>query len=350
MSLTPGHLGRTQRGGIVARLLITLFVIAAIGAGLAGYAGFEAKKRMSAAGPLAAPQLLWVQRGDTVSDIARRLSEEGAISAGDPKLDVALFKLAARLEVLAPHLKAGEYEIPAEASILEIVALLKEGKALLRFVTIPEGLTTAMIIKRIEAVELLEGKVTLLIKEGDLLPETYSYQRGETRDSLLLRMQKAHNEVLEELWVGRQADLPVKTPQEAVILASIVEKETGIAEERPRVAAVFVNRLRRGMRLQSDPTIIYGLTGGEPLGRGIRRSELRKETPYNTYVIRGLPPTPIANPGRDALAAVLNPLETKDLYFVADGTGGHVFAKSLAEHNRNVAQWRKIERTRNATN
>ena len=261
-----------------------------------------------------------------------------------------MFKLAARLEELAPALKAGEYELPPGASIMDIVRLLKEGKALLRFVTIPEGLTTAMIFRRLEAEELLTGEISFEVREGDLLPETYSFQRGDTRDSVLKRMKDAHDDVLAALWEGRHADLPIKTADEAVILASIVEKETGIADERPRVAAVFVNRLRRGMRLQSDPTIIYGLTGGEPLGRGIRRSELRKETPYNTYIIRGLPPTPIANPGRDALAAVLNPVETNELYFVADGTGGHAFATSLAEHNRNVAKWRQIERTRNAIN
>ncbi|MEM6650198.1 MAG: endolytic transglycosylase MltG, partial [Pseudomonadota bacterium] len=209
-----------------------------------------------------------------------------------------------------------------------------------------EGLTTRQIIARLKEAPMLVGEVTIELKEGDLLPETYSYQRGDNRDSIIERMKEAHDDVLAVLWETRAEGLPLDTPEEAVILASIVEKETGIAAERPRVAGVFINRLNKGMRLQSDPTIIYGLTGGEPLGRGIRLSELRKETPYNTYVIRGLPPTPIANPGRDALAAVLNPLETNDLYFVADGTGGHVFATNLAQHNRNVAKWRRIERER----
>jgi UPF0755 protein len=190
--------------------------------------------------------------------------------------------------------------------------------------------------------------VTLAPAEGSLLPETYSYSRGEARDEIITRMQAAHRAALDELWAGRAKDLPFATPEEAVILASIVEKETGLADERPRVAAVFVNRLRRGMRLQSDPTVIYGVSGGEPLGRGLRASELRGETPYNTYVIRGLPPTPIANPGKAALAAVLNPPQTDELYFVADGTGGHAFAKTLAEHSRNVARWRQIERAQTA--
>ena len=180
-----------------------------------------------------------------------------------------------------------------------------------------------------------------------MAPNTYFFQRGETRQELLDRMQEAQQAALAELWEGRADDLPLKTPEEALILASIVEKETGLPEERPQVAAVFINRLRKGMRLQSDPTIIYGVTFGKaPLGRGLRRSEIDRKTDWNTYQIDGLPPTPIANPGRDSIAAVLNPPETDFLYFVADGTGGHVFARTLAEHNRNVAQWRRIERER----
>ncbi|MEM9989465.1 MAG: endolytic transglycosylase MltG, partial [Pseudomonadota bacterium] len=272
--------------------------------------------------------------------VGSKLKDMGAVE--DPRL----FKIAARIDDLAPSLQAGEFEIPANASVNEIVRLLKESKPLLRFVTIPEGLTTRQIIARLKEAPMLVGEVTIELKEGDLLPETYSYQRGDNRDSIIERMKEAHDDVLAVLWETRAEGLPLDTPEEAVILASIVEKETGIAAERPRVAGVFINRLNKGMRLQSDPTILYGLTGGEPLGRGIRLSELRKETPYNTYVIRGLPPTPIANPGRDALAAVLNPLETNDLYFVADGTGGHVFATNLAQHNRNVAKWRRIERER----
>jgi UPF0755 protein len=194
----------------------------------------------------------------------------------------------------------------------------------------------------------LTGEVTDVPQEGSLLPETYIFNRGETRTALIKRMQDDHTRVLNELWAQRAANLPFSTKEEAVILASIVEKETGVASERPRVAAVFVNRLRKGMKLQSDPTIIYGLTKGVPLGRGIRQSELDKATPYNTYVIVGLPPTPIANPGKASLAAVMNPAQTEDLFFVADGTGGHVFAPTLAEHEKNVKNWREIEKQRAA--
>ena len=199
----------------------------------------------------------------------------------------------------------------------------------------------------VKADPVLVGEVSAVPEEGALLPETYLFERGTSRDEILARMAAAHDAVMEELWPARAENLPIKTEEEAVILASIVEKETGVAEERPRVASVFINRLNRGMRLQSDPTIIYGITGGKgPLGRRIRRSEIDGATPYNTYQIDGLPPTPIANPGRAAIEAVLNPPETKDLYFVADGTGGHAFASSLKEHLKNVAAFRRIQRER----
>ncbi|WOI54761.1 endolytic transglycosylase MltG [Parvularcula sp. LCG005] len=333
-----------ERGGIIGKLVGVVFVLALIAAAGAGYYAWQLDQKIKAPGPLSETSILWIERGNGVATVGTKLDEMGAIE------DTFHFKVASRINKLAPDLQAGEYEIPANASVAEIVTLLKEGKPLLRFVTLPEGLTTKQIIARINEAPMLEGEVTLDPGEGTLLPETYSYQRGDARDSIITRMTAAHDDVINELWPNRAADLPIKTQMEAVILASIVEKETGIAAERPRVAAVFTNRLKRGMRLQSDPTIIYGLTGGEPLGRGIRQSELRGETPYNTYVIRGLPPTPIANPGRESLAAVLNPADTKDLYFVADGTGGHVFATSLAEHNSNVAKWRKIERERRAAN
>jgi UPF0755 protein len=195
----------------------------------------------------------------------------------------------------------------------------------------------------------LLGELSLAPEEGELLPETYAYTRGETRDGMVRTMMKAQDDFVEEIWGKRATELPFNTREEAIILASIVEKETGVADERPRIAAVFVNRLKKGMRLESDPTVIYGLTKGEPLGRGIRLSELRKETPYNTYVINGLPPTPIANPGKAAIEAVLNPLDTEDIFFVADGTGGHAFAATLEEHNRNVAKWRRVERDQAAS-
>jgi UPF0755 protein len=334
-----------QKGGVLLRTLIVLLVLGLVAIG--GVA-FEINRRLNVEGPLASTDILWVERGDTVVQVGQKLQAMNALqdgAAGD-----YLWKIATRIEALAPALRAGEYEVPAGASINDVVALLKEGKPLLRFVTVPEGRTSAQVMAIVNEAVLMDGVIETPPPEGTLLPETYSYQRGDTRASVIERMQAAQREVLDELWETRAEDLPFDTKEEAVILASIVEKETGLADERPRVAAVFVNRMKRRMRLQSDPTVIYGLTGGEPLGRGIRRSELRRETPYNTYVIAGLPPTPIANPGRDAIAAVLNPPVTDDLYFVADGTGGHAFSTTLAEHSRNVAKWREIERARRSGN
>ena len=328
------------------KLLGFLLVLILLGAAAVALFFYDAKSRLEAAACPEEGFVVWIQRGQTVSDAAREVAANCPTTGILPISDTDLFKMAARVHDLAPNLRAGEFEIAPGASVIEALATLRDGKPLLRFVTIPEGRTTAQALRLLEAAPVLTGAVTLTPGEGALLPETYAYERGEARDAVLTRMIAAHEEALAELWPNRADDLPFDTPEEAVILASIVEKETALAEERPRVASVFVNRLRRGMRLQSDPTIIYGLTGGEPLGRGIRRSELRGETPYNTYVIRGLPPTPIANPGRASLEAVLNPPDTDDLYFVADGTGGHAFAGSLAEHNRNVAAWRKIERER----
>ncbi|MEC8165372.1 MAG: endolytic transglycosylase MltG, partial [Pseudomonadota bacterium] len=227
-----------------------------------------------------------------------------------------------------------------------ILGLLMAGKTALRQVTIPEGLMVSEVVAILDVAPALEG-TTPVPPEGSILPETYSYQFGETRAEVLNRMSKAMQHLLADLWANRKPGLPFKDPIEAVILASIVERETGVAEERSRVAGVFVNRLRRGMRLQSDPTVAYAATNGkQPLGRPLTRKDLDAAHPYNTYWIKGLPPSPISNPGRAALAATLNPLETDELYFVADGTGGHAFAKTLAEHNRNVAKWRKLQRER----
>ncbi len=248
----------------------------------------------------------------------------------------------------ASALKAGEYAIPSGASPMQIMQQLIEGKAIVYKLTLPEGITTALIVDLVRKHVALSGEVSLAPEEGSLLPETYVFNRGTSRDALIERMRNDHVAVVNELWVKRVLNLPFTTKNEAVTLASIVEKETGVASERPRVAAVFVNRLRKGMKLQSDPTIIYGLTKGVPLGRGIRQSELEKPTAYNTYVIDGLPPTPIANPGKASIEAVLNPALTDDLYFVADGTGGHIFANNLADHEKNVQKWRQIERQRAA--
>ena len=337
---SPEWSSRAQSGGVLKSFLVFFAAIAALAlaAILAGgwFAYTEAKRE----GPLDAPKVVLLDSGLSVPAIAMRLEEAGALR--HPQLFVAV----ARWKGVAGSLKAGEYEIPAGASVVDLIDILVEGESILHYFTAPEGLTTAQVVRLLNQNEILVGGVSEEPPEGSLLPETYAFTRGQTRDGLLAKMKSAQSAVIEELWDDRAMELPFSTPREALILASIVEKETGVPEERRRVAAVFVNRLKRGMRLESDPTIIYGLTKGEPLGRGLRRSELRGETPYNTYVIRGLPPTPIANPGRASIEAVLNPASTDDIFFVADGSGGHAFAPSLEEHNRNVARWRQIERQR----
>lgn len=335
---------RVQHGGAVKSILlflIGLVLLAAVAVGTGGYLGYRAA---TGPGPAAQSTIVLLPSGSAVSTIAEQLADDGVIN--HPELFIA----AVRIRGVQGDIKAGEYEIPARASVMDIIDLLIEGKSILHYFTAPEGLTTAQILRLLNADETLVGDVTIEPGEGELLPETYAHSRGETRDDLVRRMMKDQDALVDALWQDRAMDLPFSTPQEAIILASIVEKETGLPEERGRIAGVFVNRLKRGMRLESDPTIIYGITGGEPLGRGIRQSELRGETPYNTYIIRGLPPTPIANPGRDSIAAVLNPMETNDIFFVADGTGGHAFAETLREHQANVAQWRRIERERASEN
>jgi UPF0755 protein len=323
-----------EKGG-AARAILSLLLILAL---LAGGAFVWFDRAAKGPGPLAESAIILIEPGTSVAGIASKLEGAGAVR------DKRIFTAIVRAHGMAGALKAGEYEIPARASVLDIVRLLVDGRSILHALTAPEGKTTKQILALIAAHDILEGDITLAPAEGELLPETYFFTRGQTRDRLIADMMKAQDAVLDELWEGRANDLPIMTREEAVILASIVEKETGVASERALIAAVFVNRLRRGMRLQSDPTIIYGLTGGEPLGRGLRQSELERATPYNTYVIDGLPPTPIANPGRASIEAVLQPADTNDLFFVADGTGGHVFAATLEEHNRNVAKWRRIER------
>jgi UPF0755 protein len=242
-------------------------------------------------------------------------------------------------------MKAGEYEIKKAASMRDVLDALTEGKSILYRITVAEGMTSYQVVERLNANTELTGTIAEVPPEGSLQPDTYKFSRGMSRQDLIERMQAQQRNTLQALWEGRAQGLPVTTPQEALILASIVEKETGRSDERNRVAAVFVNRMRQRMRLQSDPTIVYGVTGGKgALGRGILRSEIEQKTPYNTYQIDGLPPTPICNPGRAAIEATLNPAKTDELYFVANGKGGHVFARTLAEHNKNVASWRKVER------
>ena len=327
-----------RRGGAVKSFfsfIAGLFLLAALAVGVGGYFAWREATRP---GPLAQDAVVLFEPGTSVPAMADQLLAAGAIRYPE------LFQAAARLRGDAHQLKAGEYEIPAGSSVIGIIDLLVEGKSILHYLTAPEGRTTAQILKLVGDDDTLTGDLTLAPAEGELLPETYAFTRGETRDEIVRDMMKARNALIDQLWPERAMDLPFSTPEEAVVLASIVEKETGVADERPLIAAVFINRLKKRMRLQSDPTIIYGLTGGEPLGRGLRVSEIEAATPYNTYVIFGLPPTPIANPGRAAIEAVLNPASSDALYFVADGSGGHVFAATLDDHNRNVAQWRRIER------
>ncbi len=275
--------------------------------------------------------------GAGVSAIAANLKSAGVIRSTD------LFRAAVSLSGADRKIRAGEYEVPSGASLATVVGLLVDGKAVRHYVTLPEGWSSAQAVDILMKQPVLTGEVEAPA-EGSLWPDTYEVARGETRASVVARMQRAAKTKLATLWAQRSPNTIVTTPEEALVLASIVEKETGLASERPEVAAVFTNRLRLGMRLESDPTIVYGVTKGRPLGRGIRASELRAQTPWNTYLIDGLPPTPIANPGEEALKAVLNPPRSEYVFFVADGTGGHVFARTYPEHLLNVARWREIER------
>lgn len=285
-----------------------------------------------------------VESGDGIAAITTRLKTADLIHSG------LAFRLAAEVSGTADRIKPAEYEIPSGAPPGVIAKILASGKGIKRTVTLPEGWSVSQLYARLEANPILVGDLPDPPPEGSLNPDTYIIQRGDTRADVIKRMRASHDDVLDELWLTRAPDLPIRTKTEAVILASIVEKETGIAEERPRVAAVFVNRLRKGMKLQSDPTIIYGLTKGAPLRRRIYRSDLENPHPWNTYVINALPLTPIANPGKAALAAVLNPPKTNELFFVADGSGGHVFAETYAEHNRNVQRWRQWRAKQEAEN
>lgn len=301
------------------------------------------KLRFEAEGPLAETKTVLIDRGDGVDGIATRLERDGVIS------DPLLFRAGVFIQKADRNLKAGEYLFQARASVADVIETLVDGKAILHSMTVPEGRTSWQIVEQLRQEPMLTGEIDEMPPEGSLLPETYKFTRDTSRSEMIARMRAAHDRLVTDVWERRVAALPLKTPQEMVTLASIVEKETGRADERNRVAGVFINRLDRGMRLQSDPTIIYGVTEGKgSLGRGIRKSELEAVTAYNTYQIDGLPPTPIANPGRASLEAVANPSRTKDLYFVADGTGGHAFAETLDDHNSNVRRWRQIERDRKA--
>jgi UPF0755 protein len=317
-------------------LLAGGFALAVFGLALYGYVKFTGP------GPLASDTTFQVERGGGVLGIAAELEKAGIISSAN------IFAAAAMVTGDRGKLKPGEYRFTQAMSMRDVMALIVSGKFITYKVTIPEGWTTAQALARLRENDILTGDISLTPGEGQIMPDTYVFQRGETRDNIVRAMMKASEKLLAELWAGRAEDAPVATPAEALILASIIEKETGVPEERARVASVFANRLRRGMRLQSDPTIIYGITGGKSkLDRPLTRRDIAEATPYNTYQINGLPPGPIANPGRASIAAALAPARTNDLYFVADGSGGHVFAATLEEHRINVRKWREIERQRN---
>jgi len=318
--------------------VLRLFVLAIVLAVLAVGAWYWEQWNFQQPGPAPSYKVVMVEPGDHVNTIAQHMADNGVIANG------YLFRIGLRIRGLQAQLKAGEYGFPAHASMADVAGILISGKSIQHKLTAAEGLTSKMIFDIVKADPVLTGDAGAVPDEGTLLPETYLFTRGTSRSEMIARMKKAQQKVLSELWHGRKADLPVKTKDDAVVLASIVEKETAIPEERRHIAAVFMNRLRLGMKLQSDPTIIYDITQGYPLGRGIRESELMRASPHNTYVIAGLPPTPICNPGKDSIAAVLNPADSNDLYFVANGHGGHVFSVTVEQQNRNVSDWRRIEK------
>jgi UPF0755 protein len=322
------------------RLLIVFVFLLALGAALLFGAVRYEETNFAEPGPADVETIVTISPGASLRRIANQLEDAAVLK------DATLFRLGVMRREAATDLKAGEYRIPANASMARLLEMLRNHEAIQHRITVAEGLTTSMALAIVQADPILNGEIEEIPPEGSLLPETYLFERGTTRQQIIDRMRRAQDDLLVELWPSRNPDLPFDTLEDAIILASIVEKETGLADERPRIASVFVNRLRIGMRLESDPTIIYGLTGGEPLGRGLRVSEIEAPNPYSTYQIDRLPPTAISNPGRDAIAAVINPPDGDDLFFVADGSGGHAFARTYNEHLRNVAAWRRIERDR----
>ncbi|MCB1495893.1 MAG: endolytic transglycosylase MltG [Bauldia sp.] len=333
----PPQRSRAVRHPLVVftNFVLTIIVVAgvALGGGL-----LIGKSQFDKEGALDQERSISVSRGTGLSAIADQLQREGAISSK------WLFIAGVWLSQNQDNLKAGEYLIPAHASMADIMDTMVEGKSIVYSITIPEGLTSKQIVDRLLANDILVGEIKDIPPEGTLLPARYDFSRGDTRQNVISRMQRERDRVLTDVWSRRASDLPLKNINELAVLASIVEKETALADERSRVAAVFINRLRLNMRLQTDPTVIYGLFGGDgkPQDYSLTRADLEKETPYNTYLIDGLPPGPIANPGQASIEAAANPSRTRDLFFVADGSGGHAFAETYEEHLRNVARWREI--------
>ena len=332
----PEPYTKKVRRPVLTRVFGSLFLWFLAFAAIIGAAAFWAITTFTAPGPLAASKIIDIARGQDRSSISMALQDAGVIS------DARVFSAAAAVQGLrGTKLKAGEYEFPAAATMQDVLVTITSGRFLTYKVTIPEGWTSQMAVAKLQAQSELAGDVTSIPAEGSILPDTYVFRRGLTRQKLIEDMQAAESHLIDDLWVKRPATTILKSKEELLTLASIVEKETGVAQERPQVASVFLNRLKLGMKLQSDPTIIYGIVGGKgKLDRALTRADIDAVTPYNTYQIPALPPGPIANPGRAALEAVLNPAATQYLYFVADGTGGHAFAATLDEHNANVQKWR----------
>ncbi len=345
---------RKKSGGVLGALIGFLFAIVILAAAGAGGAWFYARHVYTAEGPASADgadRIVMISPGSSVQTVGARLKEAGVIE------DETAFRMAVRFTGAGPRLKAGEYAFASAMSLERVIALLVSGRTLLHPITIPEGLTSAQIMQRLQQFDVLSGELPQVTPaEGVLLPDTYMVHRGDTREAVIARMIQAQQTLISELWPTRQPGLPFETVQDMVKLASIVEKETGVPGERPLVAGVFVNRMRRNMRLETDPTIIYGVclqrpdscmdaklvdNAGRP--RGIRASELALDTGYNTYRIDGLPPTPICNPGADAIRAVLDPPVTDALFFVTDGSGGHAFSATYAEHLQHVGRLRERE-------
>jgi UPF0755 protein len=321
---------------IIGNAVFTVVALVLIVGGAAAVIG---KTRFEAPGPLRQDKLVNIPPRSGLMDIADLLRREGVIDEHRLIFIGGVFALKARSD-----LKAGEYLFHKQASVRDVVETIVEGKVVQHQVTIPEGLTSEQIVARLLENEILSGNIKDVPREGTLLPDSYHFNRGFSREQIIGRMRQAHDRVLREVWERRSPDLPLKTPEQLVVLASIIEKETARPEERTRIAAVFVNRLRQKMRLQSDPTIVYGLVFGKgSLGRPISKADIAQPTPYNTYVIDGLPPGPIANPGRAAIEAAANPARTRELFFVADGTGGHAFSETYDQHQKNVARLRIIE-------
>lgn len=308
--------------------LIILLIISAV------LAFVQIKKWVSDSGPLLSVVNVVIPRGASTRTVAEKLTEKGVI---DKPL---LFRTAVRFYGLDKELKAGEYQFMPQMSLLQVMKKMASGEVFFRKITLPEGLTTGQILYLIASTPELSGEINMEVGEGELLPETYSFELGASRDSIVMQAKNAMEKVRTEAWEMRDTALPYKDINQMLTMASIIEKETAVANERALVASVFINRLRKGMRLQTDPTVIYAVTEGEcEFGRSLKKADLQIDSPYNTYKYYGLPPGPICNPGREAILAAVHPAESDYLYFVADGRGGHNFAKNLNEHNRNVRQW-----------